>query len=339
MENNTSKYFKDRHSALLWISELFKRYFDNQATEKEIEAIKNWNPEVSTPAYNATEQEVQDGCNVVWERLSTEFGFESLQPERKTIKLYQYTKYAAAAIVIMFLGAGLYFYNDVYTNKTETHSITKDYYYAGVGEKKKMLLPDGSVVYLNSGTRMGIASAVFNKEKREIWLEEGEAFFEVAKDSTRPFIVHNHTLQTTVKGTSFNVKAYEGIDESSVSVREGKVEVRNGSKLLGVLTQNKQITFNKITKTALESNAAWQDAASWVEGRLVMKRADIKELKLRLWQYYRVEVEFKNNALEGTLFNSSFEKGADLKQVLEVISLLYDVKYDISNSKKVVFYK
>lgn len=340
MESKNRKYFNNKQSAILWINELFARYFNGEATEKEKKAIESWDPEKSASVYNATEEEINNGCEVVWERLSGQFGFEQGARERKVVPLYRYMKYAAAAMIITLLGVGFYFYSAQQSATIGNEkTLVKNYYYAGPGEKKKMLLPDGSVVYLNSDTRLGIASLDFNKEKREIWLEEGEAFFEVAKNPQKPFIVHNHAIETTVKGTSFNVKAYKEIDESSVSVREGKVEVRHENKLLGVLTQNRQIIFNKTTKESRESEAIWQDAASWVEGRLVMKRANVKELKLRLRQYYGVEVELRNNALEGTLLNSSFEKGADLNHVLEVISLLYDVKYDISNPKKVIFYK
>mgnify|MGYP000932167319 CR=1 FL=1 len=341
MESKNKKYFSGNESAITWLNELFARYFDGEATDKEKKAIEGWRPEESTSPYLATNEEVNEGCEVVWTRLSNQFGFKhELPKERKVIKLYRYTKYVAAAIITILLSAGFYFYTTRQTNTIDKEqALAKNYYYTGAGEKKKMLLPDGSVVYLNSDTRLGIASLAFNEEKREIWLEEGEAFFEVAKNPEKPFIIHTHTLQTTVKGTSFNVKAYKEIDESSVSVREGKVEVRHNTKLLGILTQNRQIIFNKNSKESYESEAVWQDAASWIEGRLVMKRTNTKELKLRLRQYYGVEVEFKNNVLEGTLLNSSFEKGADLNHVLEVISLLYDVKYDNSNPKKVIFYK
>lgn len=76
-----------------------------------------------------------------------------------------------------------------------------------------------------------------------------------------------------------------------------------------------------------------------MEHRLVMKRADIKELRLRLRQQFNVELIANNDVLKGTLLNSSFEKGASLKQVLEVISAVYEVKYDLSQKGKVIIYK
>jgi transmembrane sensor len=201
-----------------------------------------------------------------------------------------------------------------------------------------MTLPDGSVVYLNTDTRIGIATAYFNKEKREIWLEEGEAFFEIAKNPEKPFIIHSIGLQTTVLGTSFNIKAYKELDESSVSVRDGKVQVMHQSNLLGVFTKNQQITFNKTTGSTVKSEINWEDAASWMENRLVMNGANAKEFKLRLKQHFNVIIEIKNNKLDGKLLSCSFPNDVSLKEVMEGISLLYNIKYTLSQSGKLVIY-
>lgn len=345
MKNSNKDYFNDDQSARLWIAQLFARYFNGYPTEKEQRAIENWNPDASKVNYEATPQEIEAGCETVWQRLSDQFAFTVTEEQPKVAKksrvrqLQHYIQYAAAAVVL--LGIGFYFYNNSENihDKVQSEAIAMDYFQSGTGEMKKMLLPDGSVVYLNSDTKLGIATAAFNKEKREIWLEEGEAFFEVAKNPEKPFIVHSRNLETTVKGTSFNVKAYKELDESSVSVRSGKVAVRNENNLIGELTKNKQITYNSLTGKAEQGESNWEDAAAWMDYRLVMKRASAKELKLRLKQQFDVDVILLNNALQGTLLNSSFKKGASLQEVLEVISVLYDVQYDLSKPGKVILFK
>jgi len=92
-------------------------------------------------------------------------------------------------------------------------------------------LPDGTVVQLNAGSRLEITEATFNRQKREVWLS-GEAFFEVAKNPEKPFIIHTGTMQTTVRGTSFNVKAYGELGENVVSVRNGRVEIVENRKTI-----------------------------------------------------------------------------------------------------------
>lgn len=343
MENSNKDYFNDDQSGRKWITQLFTRYFNGQSTEKEQKAIENWNPDSSKINYEATPQEIEAGCETVWQRLSDQFDFAIPKEQPKVVKktrviqLQQYVQYAAAAAVLL-MGIGFYFYNNSKNSLdiVQPQAIAMEYFQSGTGEMKKMELPDGSVVYLNSDTKLGVATARFNKEKREIWLEEGEAFFEVAKNPEKPFIVHTSNLETTVKGTSFNVKAYKELDESSVSVRSGKVAVSNENNLIGELTKNKQITYNKLTGKIEQGESNWEDAAAWMDYRLVMKRASVKELKLRLKQQFGVDVILQNNALQGTLLNSSFEKNASLKEVLEVISVLYDVRYDTSKSGKVI---
>lgn len=341
---NDKKYFEDNQSAKLWVVELFSRYFNGKATDKEKKAIENWNSEAGKTTYKAAVEEIEKGCETVWQRLSVEFGFELILEKpmvarkSKVIQLQNYAKYAAAVVVIA-LGIGFYFYNDQISHvTTQPVQIAMDHFESGAGEKKQMTLPDGSVVYLNTDTRIGIATAYFNKEKREIWLEEGEAFFEIAKNPEKPFIIHSIGLQTTVLGTSFNIKAYKELDESSVSVRDGKVQVMHQGNLLGVFTKNQQITFNKTTGSTVKSEVNWEDAASWMESRLVMNGANAKEFKLRLKQHFNVTVEIKNNKLDGKSLSCSYPSDVSLKEVMEGISLLYNIKYDLSQSGKLIIY-
>ncbi|WP_163401437.1 FecR family protein [Flavobacterium fluviatile] len=341
---NDKKYFEDNQSAKLWVIELFARYFNGQATQKEKKAIENWNSEAGNTTYKAPVEEIEKGCETVWQRLSAEFGFDlnleepKIARKSRVIQLQNYARYAAA-IVVIAVGIGFYFYNNQKV-KSAVHPvhIAMDYFESGAGEKKQMTLPDGSVVYLNNDTRIGIATANFNKEKREIWLEEGEAFFEVAKNPEKPFIIHSIGLKTTVLGTSFNIKAYKELDESSVSVRDGKVQVMHQSNLLGVFTKNQQITFNKTTGSTVKSEVSWEDAASWMENRLVMNGANAKEFRLRMKQHFSVIVEIKNNKLDGKLLSCSYPSDVSLKEVMEGISLLYNIKYDLSQSGKLIIY-
>ncbi|WP_281310422.1 FecR family protein [Flavobacterium flavigenum] len=345
MDKSNRKFFNNKQDTINWLVQLFERYANGQATEKEKEIIENWNADSGETAYNATETEVKEGCNTVWQRLTAEFGFEqeTTKPivKQKVIRLNLFIKYAVAAAVIVFAGIGTYFYTSKETiqNKDlQQYADNKTYFESKTGEHIEVTLPDSSVIHLNSNTKVAIIKKEFNTENREFWLEEGEAFFEITKNPEKPFIIHSSGLQTTVLGTSFNIKAYKELDETSVSVRDGKVQVKHQGNLLGVFTKNKQITVNKATGSTVKSEANWEDAASWMENRLVMNGANAKELKLRLKQHFNVTVEIKNNKLDGKLLSSSFRTDVSLKEVLDGISLLYNIKYDLSQSGKVILY-
>ncbi|MGA9639361.1 FecR domain-containing protein, partial [Flavobacterium sp.] len=176
MENK--KINKEEWRALVWLNELFRRYYENQATEKEKQIVENWNPEQdSKPDIRFLTKDKE--TEIIWERIAAELGFISTKASRTVFPFATvWRKYAAVAIVFLALGTSFYLANTTNTPiTTESKEIVMDYFQSGAGERKKMNLPDGSVVYLNSDTKIAIASKDFNKEKREIWLEEGEAFF------------------------------------------------------------------------------------------------------------------------------------------------------------------
>jgi transmembrane sensor len=335
MDKNTGD--RKNIGKLIWLSDLFKRYYEQKATKNEITTLDEWDPEKEGKPHLRFFKKDRH-TEKMWNEIAAELGFAT---RKKSVWLSgrMLQKYAAAAMVLLFISVGSYFYFERDAFESTREVVMKRDYFLTERAQKQLTLPDGTVVTMNSDTKLGIVTASYNEDKREVWLEEGEAFFEVAKDPTKPFIVHSKNLETTVKGTSFNVKAYKELDQNSVSVRSGKVEVRNEGNLIGELIRDDQVTYNSTTRKIEKNKADWHDAAAWMDHRLVMKRADIKELKLRLRQQFNVELVTKNNVLEGTLLNSSFEKGTRLKQVLEVISAVYDVKYDLSQKGKVIIYK
>ncbi|WP_310554520.1 FecR domain-containing protein [Flavobacterium sp.] len=346
MKDNTKKYFRNKESALHWVHELFERYFQGEATEKEKKIVEKWDPEIQNFNYKISDASAQKICDDIWLKLSENFDFDNEMVFENTkvrkIQWHRYSKFSVAASITFFMGLGFYFFYFDHNAKPSfqnTTAMMMTHYKSGEGEMKKMMLPDGSVIYLNSDTKLALSTKAFNKQKREVWLQEGEAFFEVAKDPSKPFIVHTQNIETTVKGTAFNVKAYGALNESAVSVKEGKVEVNNNGNVLGILTANKQITYNKTTKTSKTEIAVWEDATAWMDHRLVMYHASADELKLRLKQHFGVEVILQDKVLKTALLNASFKQDATLTQVAESIGALYMVKYKIVNTKSIIFYK
>lgn len=333
---------KEQWRGLVWLTGIFHRYYQNQATDKEKQLVESWDPE-KEGATDIRFLKRDKETDMIWQAIVAELGLHktgSVHSWRTAAMALR--KYAAVAVIAIALGGtAFYFVNASKEQTIHSSPVVMEYFESGPGERKQMTLPDGSVVYLNSDTKLGVATASFNKKKREIWIEEGEAFFEVTKNPEKPFVVHSQHLETTVKGTSFNVTAYKELDQSAISVRSGKVEVRNQGNLVAELTKNKQITYNKITGKTQQSDANWEDAAGWIEGRLIFKQAGAKEIKLRLQQFFNVNVEIKGNALneKDTFLNSNFPPQVSLKEALEVISLMSDVKYKIVSPQKVIIYQ
>jgi len=270
----------------------------------------------------------------IWNAVSHELKFDR-QP-RFSIQHLPIGKlqrrYAAAAVIFVLLGGSILYYtqHDFTQKKSGMVAQAKTLFETTDAQTKSVILPDGSRIQMNRGTKFSYATHAFNRKQREVWLE-GEAFFEVAKNKEKPFIIHTGTMQTTVRGTSFNVKAYPQLAENVVSVRSGKVEVSDATQTIGTLTHNKQLTYNTANRNSLISESNWEDAAGWIKGRLVLN-GGVEELRLRLKQQYGVEVSFEKNALDNERLAGAFNPNSKLTDVLTTIGAIYNIRYTIKNN-------
>jgi len=318
---------------LLFVN-LLQRYFAGKTTEKETQIIEKWDAEASWEKYKekVNDRKMEKACDEVWNNISVQLQFEE---KRKTFRLRTYfQRYAAAAVIFILLGGGILFYtqHSITGHNTDRIAQAKTLFQTTDDQTRLVILPDGSRIQMNRGTKFSYATHAFNLKQREVWLE-GEAFFEVAKNKEKPFIIHTGTMQTTVRGTSFNVKAYPQLAENVVSVHTGKVEVSNRNQMLAVLTKNKQLTFHSTTKHFQTNDMDWENAAGWMDGKLVLCNANVKELQFRIKQNFNADLTIEGSLLEGAMFNSSFNKGTGLKDILERICALYNVHYEVSGSK------
>jgi len=323
-----------KQTRFTFFSKLLQRYFKGTANKKEIAAIEAWDAEAIWEKNRKVfdDKEMDESCNKLWDNIALQLQFD----KKTNGSMWFRTKvlvnwYAAAAAALIFLASGTFYF--IYQSPKSTIFQT------GNTETKQLTLPDGTRMFLNRETKLSYIAGAYNKRQREVWLE-GEAFFEVEKNPQKPFIIHSGKIQTTVRGTSFNIQAYPQLNENIVSVRSGKVEVISDNKIINFLTKNQQLIYYIPTGGTKISDVSWEEAACWMDGRLVFHRANLDELKLRLKQFFDVELEVRDSALydDKTLLNSSFRKGASMQEVLDVISLTLNAKYEINSSGKVIIY-
>src|SRR5690606_6655979 len=165
------------------------------------------------------------------------------------------------------------------------------------GDVRELHLEDGSVVWLNAASSFSYPRE-FSRGTREVFLE-GEAFFSVARDATRPFIIHTAEMETRVLGTTFNVKAYRNADDMQVTVVSGEVEVSIPSAATGkeaVLLQPRQMaTYTRAE--GLLSKATVADVApaeEWKEGKLVFNLASMEEVAATRERTFGLKVKIEN---------------------------------------------
>ena len=171
-------------------------------------------------------------------------------------------------------------------------------------------LPDGTTGWLNSGSTLKFP-VKFRGKQREVKLS-GEGFFNVAKDSERPFVVKTSDMNIVALGTRFNVLAYKDDETCEVTLESGKVIVEktreNGEPVkLAELQPDHQIVISRKTGIIDTKEVVTEKYTSWKEGKLVLRNDSMNEVVKRIGRWYNVEINLKNGELESYRYRATFE--------------------------------
>ncbi len=201
------------------------------------------------------------------------------------------------------------------------------------GVKSKIKLPDGTVVHLNARSQLTLPKR-FAADKREVYLE-GEAFFVVAEDSSRPFTVHAQGIATTALGTSFNIKTGKKKSAIHIALVSGKVRVSGGATgEQHKLFPNEMLSWQQAEARFTKSIFDAEDVIAWTRNTLVFNNADFTTILSLLSDWYGVTFEIKKRPSEVTHYSGRFNNQS-LEQVLESISFSSGFTYQI-NGKTVI---
>lgn len=194
----------------------------------------------------------------------------------------------------------------------------------------KVKLPDNSVVWLNGNSTLAFNFSAKNVRKTRL---NGEAFFEVARDTLRPFIVQTNHLITKVLGTSFNINSRE---MEEVSVISGKVVVTSDSNKSVLLTQGEQAnfntSFNRLAKTKIPNilnTIAWKDEV------LVFDNTTLENALIQLGRAYNVTFIYENKNIKNCKIRASFN-GRSLQSILNIICTSVNCSYLLNKEEKLI---
>lgn len=248
---------------------------------------------------------------------------------------------ASIAFLMLLSTATLYYFGAFNVKKTETiwNENTTE-----MGQKFSLSLPDGTNIILNGDGKIKFPQK-FDQSTRDIYLE-GEAYFEVAHDSSKPFIVHTGNISTIVMGTKFNISAFSNEKEIAVSLVEGKVKVANDDphNIKGsiVLEPNQRLVFDKEKEENKIENFDVQKTTGWKENILIFDKEPLSKIFPVLERAYGVKYELADKSSSSLQITANFNK-ASLWTVNESIKKLTDLQYKLEKEnnkiKKVIFYK
>lgn len=200
-----------------------------------------------------------------------------------------------------------------------------------VATEYRLVMEDGTVVYLNADSRLKYPE-VFTGGERKVYLE-GEAYFEVAKDETRPFAVVAGGVEVRVLGTHFNVNAYPEKHQVTTTLVEGKVEVSSG-KRHAVLSPGVQAVASEQGMKLQEVDV--REYVGWKDGLFVFSRMPLEEIMRQVYRWYGVQAVFFSEEVRRMTFTGVINKAMSAEELFQVIEKVVHVRFTIGKDNQVV---
>ena len=283
----------------------------NEKTQNEVKQM----PDFDSGIWNAAGNYIYDtktNNDEAWNRFK-----DNVQPTKSPFSVFrsQYLRVAASITLIGIIAATAWYFAAVKTNKNIELIVTK----TAVGELKKITLPDGSVVQLNSGSTMTV-SEDFGQKNREVKLV-GQAFFDVKRNEKLPFHIVGPKVEVSVLGTAFDVCSYNG-EEATVQVSRGKVKV-NSSGAEKILTKGMAV---KTENGALLDKQGGEFI--WTDGELIFSKASLTEIADAVFHRSGKRLLFEEKEATRT-FTGSFDDNTTPEKIAETLSLVLSAKIKI----------
>lgn len=329
------------------IIELIQKHISNKATDSEILMLINWLKTADNhDAFCKSAQKV-------WQMIDTKEPSSITEQERVVLNeeikqllsrgkqqqitiqkpKYNYTALLRfVAVLSIFLSATF----AIYVNHTKSHQpILYTQQETKHGECKKIQLKDGTIVILNATSKIIIPSN-FNNESRFITLE-GEAFFDVAPNTEKPFVIQSGDAKIKVLGTSFNVKAYKTDELMAVTVSTGKVNVDFDNENMQLnLTPNEHLVVNKTTGDFEKKTLTENNYTKWQDGTLYFEKETLQEVIKELNRKYNRQIILQEG-LEKYII-SGMHDNKSLEAVVEAICYTSKLKFK-DKKKNILIYK
>ncbi len=316
--------------------ELIARYLAGECNDDEKQQVLEWSKQ---------HPDLMDEFVSLWKQIPTneftpdvEGALQKVNSRLNTVKKsgsrkrYLFIGIAAAAVAAIFILINIV--------RTPSQGISDNLgseslltLSTEIRETKECLLPDGSKVWLNQSSEMKYPET-FTGDTREIYLE-GEAFFEIAPNADKPFIIHANNTQTRVVGTSFGIRANKESEEVIVTVSTGIVNLQAEGKSEHIQLRHGEQGLCNINEKKLEKNTNPDlNYLAWKTKVLVFKQSSLTEVAKVIEDVYQTPVSV-NGSLVGLHLTSTFDR-LSLDEILQIIEITLGIKAE-HNSQGIFF--
>lgn len=328
---------------------LIPRFLEKNLDEYELTLLKNWiNESYENRKLFDQYNEVWQLSNVVFNegQYNTEAGWNTLQEAIaknslitknkvrlvKTNQIFFWKVASVAAMLVAVLFIGLLIHKERISTNNQIVTVQSPR-----GEKSRIILADGTVVWLNSESQL-IYSNDFNGEVRLVTLS-GEGYFDVKKDPSRPFIVRTPSADIKVFGTRFNVSSYPNEQQTETTLEEGKIGVYIAGKCNPVVVNpGQRFIFNKQTGETSLKQVDTDLYTSWSENKLRFDNALFRDVVKKLERWYDVKIFLDKDLVYSERYTMCI-KTESLREVLKRIRLTTPMSYKIDEEKVFIYPK
>jgi len=318
------------------IKELSEKWMKGTLSEEERALFESWYNHHTAASIQWPGDETEEQLhNRIYDRINEELRADT--GIARTVRMHTWGRVAAAVVVV---AAGAFIWRATRPGEQrQTVAAIQPTVRQSPGKPagfiRHFTLPDGTHVVLQTGGRLDYPKQ-FAGNARDVSLS-GEAYFEVAEDASRPFIIHTGRIRTTVLGTAFNIRALPEDKEIVVSVTTGKVKVEDNQKLLAVLTSNQQVKYQPISAAvARDSVNAASLVTDWTKQEMAFDGQTFEEVAEKLGKRYGVDIRFKKDALKKCTIKVFFDGTETLERVLERLCTISNTSYSLMDGKTVV---
>lgn len=264
-------------------------------------------------------------------KYADDFSHDQTTPIKFSRKYFRVLTAIAATLVLVF---GWYYLFKPAVFNAEI--------FAGNGVRKNITLPDGTLVWLNSGSKLRYNEEMAKGTTREVYLD-GEAYFDVVKDKHHPFIIHTQKIAIKVLGTAFNVKAYPDENTTEATLIHGSIElsINNSPEQRMILKPQEKfaLTESNLKKEGYKRKLViehiqpiaigqkeYVEETSWMENTLVFQNTSFEDLVPILERWYNVKIAINNEQLKAYTFTGVFDNET-IEQALNAMQLIRPFKF------------
>lgn len=305
---------------------IIRKVLLGKASQEEIEAFNQWYKRQSESQVDLRLLLGESGGNLeqkLWGKIKTKTQIKKT-PSGRRFPIQLITRYAAAFLFFLLSIGGIFSLILSHKDQMEVTQTWKAFENTK-GMIKTIQLPDGSKVQLFHDSKIWVATDF--TRNRSIKLQ-GEAFFEVERDSLNPFRVYTHSITTKVLGTSFLIQARDSISES-VQVRTGKVSVSLEGKFHQELEPGNRLEWTDSTLKVDENGDS--RAFDWVDGVLRFEHETLAEMVSKLENWYGVTISLEKNPSASCQLTGTYQN-LSLEEILKLISFSIPLDYSIQEN-------